>query len=216
MVTSSGGRGRRGVRRPGVPTPEPGKRPRVTLTPSLALKDGKPFLSFSLPGGDVQDQFLLQLFLNVVEFGMDVQQAAEAPKFESFQMQSSFSTHEIQPGRLVLDTRIPQATFDAMTAKGYKVECAKSSVNGEHAGAVTAIAFDQENGTFMVRRACRTPPGAARATGLRGRRLRFGPRRVLWSRLKNQTFPARLDRATKPCDDARPARVQSHDFCGRI
>jgi gamma-glutamyltranspeptidase/glutathione hydrolase len=128
---------------------EPGKRPRVTLTPSLALKDGKPFLSFSLPGGDIQDQFLLQLFLNVVEFGMDAQQAAEAPKFESFQMQSSFSTHEIQPGRLVLDARIPKATFDAMAAKGYKVEYSKSGVNGEHGGAVTAIAFDQENGTFM-------------------------------------------------------------------
>lgn len=128
---------------------EPGKRPRVTLTPSLALKDGKPFLSFSLPGGDIQDQFLLQLFLNVVEFGMDVQQAAEAPKFESFQMQSSFSAHEIQPARLVLDSRIPKPTADAMAAKGYKVEYAKSGVNGEHGGAVTAIAFDQENGTFM-------------------------------------------------------------------
>ena len=57
---------------------EPGKRPRVTLTPSMALKDGKPFLSFAVQGGDTQDQNLLQFFLNVVEFGMNVQQAAEA------------------------------------------------------------------------------------------------------------------------------------------
>ena len=58
---------------------EPGKRPRATLTPSLALKDGKPFLSFAVQGGDSQDQNLLQFFLNVVEFGMNVQQAVEAP-----------------------------------------------------------------------------------------------------------------------------------------
>ena len=58
---------------------EPGKRPRVTLTPSLALKDGKPFLAFAVQGGDTQDQNLLQFFLNVVEFGMNVQEAVEAP-----------------------------------------------------------------------------------------------------------------------------------------
>ena len=57
---------------------EPGKRPRVTLTPSFALKDGKPFLSFAVQGGDTQDQNLLQFFLNVVEFGLHVQQATEA------------------------------------------------------------------------------------------------------------------------------------------
>ena len=54
---------------------EPGKRPRVTLTPTLAMKDGKPFMSFAVQGGDTQDQNLLQCFLNVVEFGMTIQQA---------------------------------------------------------------------------------------------------------------------------------------------
>src|SRR5690606_40867719 len=75
--------------------PEPGKRPRVTLTPSLALKDGKPILAFSVQGGDSQDQNLLQFFLNVVEFDMNVQEAAEAANFNSYQMQSYFGAHEI-------------------------------------------------------------------------------------------------------------------------
>lgn len=71
---------------------EPGKRPRVTLTPTLALKGGKPYLCFSVQGGDSQDQNLLQFFLNVVEFGMTVQQATEAPNINSFQMRSSFGS----------------------------------------------------------------------------------------------------------------------------
>ena len=72
---------------------EPGKRPRVTLTPTLALKDGRPYLSFAVQGGDGQDQNLLQFFLNVVEFGMTVQQAVEAANINSYQMRSSFDDH---------------------------------------------------------------------------------------------------------------------------
>src|SRR5205807_6170417 len=81
---------------------EPGKHPRVTLTPTLALKDGKPYLCFSVQGGDSQDQNLLQFFLDVVEFGMTVQQATEAPNINSFQMRSSFGQHETRPGRILL------------------------------------------------------------------------------------------------------------------
>jgi gamma-glutamyltranspeptidase/glutathione hydrolase len=66
----------------------PGKRPRVTLTPTLAMKGGKPFMAFSVQGGDSQDQNLLQFFLNTVEFGMSVQRATEAPNINSFQMRS--------------------------------------------------------------------------------------------------------------------------------
>ncbi len=77
----------------------PGKQPRVTLTPTLALKDGKPFLSFAVQGGDTQDQNLLQFFLNVVEFGMNVQEASEAANFNSYQMRSSFGAHEIAAGQ---------------------------------------------------------------------------------------------------------------------
>ena len=82
---------------------EPGKRPRATLTPSLALKDGKPYLAFAVEGGDAQDQYLLQFFLNIVEFGMTVQEAAEAPGFVSYQMHSSFDAHDIQPGKLLVN-----------------------------------------------------------------------------------------------------------------
>ncbi len=77
---------------------EPGKRPRVTLTPTLAFKDGHPYLAFAVQGGDSQDQNLLQFFLNSVEFGMNVQRATEAPNINSFQMRSSFGGHEIRPG----------------------------------------------------------------------------------------------------------------------
>ena len=86
---------------------EPGKRPRSTLTPSLALKDGKPYLSFAVQGGDSQDQNLLQFFLNVVEFGMNVQQATEAANINSYQMHSSFGDHESEPGRLLLNEAVP-------------------------------------------------------------------------------------------------------------
>ena len=71
----------------------PGKRPRATLSPSIALRDGKPFLSFAVQGGDAQDQNLLQFFLNVVEFGMSVQQAVEAANINSYQMHESFGMH---------------------------------------------------------------------------------------------------------------------------
>ena len=79
---------------------EPGKRPRVTLTPTLALKDGAPYLAFAVQGGDSQDQNLLQFFLNVVEFGMTVQEATEAANITSYQMRDSFGGHESFPGRL--------------------------------------------------------------------------------------------------------------------
>ena len=86
---------------------EPGKRPRATLTPSLAFRDGKPWLAFAVQGGDTQDQNLLQFFLNIVEFGMTPQQAAEAPNFTSWQMHDSFGAHEIFPGRVTLNNSIP-------------------------------------------------------------------------------------------------------------
>ena len=72
---------------------EPGKRPRVTLTPTLALKDGQPWLAFAVQGGDTQDQNLLQFFLRRLEFGFDVQEAAEAPNFTTYQLRSSFGDH---------------------------------------------------------------------------------------------------------------------------
>jgi gamma-glutamyltranspeptidase/glutathione hydrolase len=86
---------------------EPGKHPRVTLTPTLAFKDGKPYLAFAVQGGDSQGQNLLQFFLNVVAFGMTVQAATEAPNINSFQMRSSFGDHESRPGRILLADSMP-------------------------------------------------------------------------------------------------------------
>jgi gamma-glutamyltranspeptidase/glutathione hydrolase len=123
---------------------EPGKRPRVTLSPTIALKDGKPFLAFSVQGGDSQDQNLLQFFLNVVEFGMTVQQAAEAANIESHQMQMSFDDHKSEPGRLVLRADVPPWVRAELTKMGYRVETiARTS------GPITAIFIDQENGAFQ-------------------------------------------------------------------
>jgi gamma-glutamyltranspeptidase/glutathione hydrolase len=122
---------------------EPGKRPRVTLTPSLALRDGKPWLAFAVQGGDAQDQNLLQFFLNVVEFGMTPQEASEAANFNSYQMRASFDLHESQPGRIVLNTATPPWVTKELYLRGYKPEFeARSS------GPINAIMIDPENGSF--------------------------------------------------------------------
>ncbi len=122
---------------------EPRKRPRVTLTPTLALKDGKPFLSFSVQGGDTQDQNLLQMFLNVVEFGMNVQQATEAANINSYQMRSSFDLHQIQPGRLTLADSTPQDVRDALTKMGYRLNYTRLT-----SGPLMGIWFDWKHGSF--------------------------------------------------------------------
>jgi gamma-glutamyltranspeptidase/glutathione hydrolase len=122
---------------------EPGKRPRVTLTPSIALKDGKPWLAFAVQGGDSQDQNLLQFFLNVVEFGMTPQEAAEAANFESLQMRSSFDEHDSQPGRITLNSSIPQWVRKELALRGYKFEFAERT-----SGPINAIMIDRENGSF--------------------------------------------------------------------
>ncbi|MEQ9570154.1 MAG: gamma-glutamyltransferase, partial [Longimicrobiales bacterium] len=98
---------------------EPGKRPRVTLTPSMALKDGRPFLSFAVQGGDAQDQNLLQFFLNMVEWDMNVQQAVEAPNINSFQFRGSFGMHESRPGRLLLQDETPSWVQAELRRMGY-------------------------------------------------------------------------------------------------
>lgn len=122
---------------------EPGKRPRVTLTPSLALRNGKPFLCFSVQGGDTQDQNLLQFFLNVVEFKMTVQEACEAANITSYQMRSSFDKHESQPGRITLNDEVPSWVRTELIRMGYKLDFARKT-----SGPITAIYFDQEHGTF--------------------------------------------------------------------
>ena len=122
---------------------EPGKRPRVTLTPTLALKDGKPFLAFAVQGGDSQDQNLLQFFLNVVEFGMTVQEATEAPNVNSFQMHSSFGDHESRPGRILLAESMPPWVRTELRRMGYEV-----TVEARTSGPINAILLDRVHGTM--------------------------------------------------------------------
>ena len=122
---------------------EPGKRPRVTLTPSMALKEGKPFLSFAVQGGDSQDQNLLQFFLNMVEFGMNVQEACEAPNFNSFQMRSSFDDHASRPGNILLNEETPDWIRKTLQEMGYK-----PSYDRRTSGPINAIFFDWKHGSF--------------------------------------------------------------------
>jgi len=98
-----------------------GKRPRVTLSPTMVLKDGKPVLALSTPGGDNQDQALLQVLLNILDFGMAPQQAVEAPRFQTEHFYASFANHEFVAGKLNLENRIPKETQDALTQLGHKV-----------------------------------------------------------------------------------------------
>jgi gamma-glutamyltranspeptidase/glutathione hydrolase len=121
----------------------PGKRPRVTLTPSLAVKDGKPWLAFAVQGGDTQDQNLLQFFLAIHEFGMTVQEAAEAANVTSYQMRSSFGAHETEPGRLVVRADTPPWVQDELRRMGYRVE-----TDDRTSGPINAILFDHAHSTM--------------------------------------------------------------------
>ena len=122
---------------------EPGKRPRATLTPGMALKDGKPYLSFAVQGGDSQDQNLLQFFLNMVEFGMNVQESVEAANINSFQMHGSFGEHETRPGRLLLNDAVPSWIRSQLADMDYELRYAART-----SGPINAIFFDRKYGTM--------------------------------------------------------------------
>jgi len=126
----------------------PGKRPRVTLTPTLALKEGQPFLSFAVQGGDTQDQNLLQFFLNIVEFGMNVQQASEASNMNTNQLWLSLGGTSIddrkpKPGDMLLDNKTPDSIRSELKKMGYIL-----SFDDGTSGPINAIYFDRKHGTF--------------------------------------------------------------------
>jgi gamma-glutamyltranspeptidase/glutathione hydrolase len=123
----------------------PGKQPRVTLTPTLTVRDGQPHLAFAVQGGDTQDQNLLQFFLNVVEFGMNVQQAAEAPNVNTHQLRDVFApvTNVSQPGRLTLAAATPDFVRWQLEAMGYTLEYRPIT-----SGPINAIFFDRVHGTM--------------------------------------------------------------------
>ncbi len=100
----------------------PGKRPRLTPNPAFAMADGRFLMPFGTPGGDAQSQAMLQVFLNCNVFGMEMQEAVEAPRFISSSFPASFEPHDYYPGRLNLEGRISGATADALAAKGHGIE----------------------------------------------------------------------------------------------
>jgi gamma-glutamyltranspeptidase/glutathione hydrolase len=122
---------------------EPGKRPRATLTPGMALKDGRPYLSFAVQGGDAQDQNLVQFFLNMVEFDMTVQQAVEAANINSFQMRTSFGRHTSRPGLLLVQNATPPWTQTELREMGYQLFLGERT-----SGPINAIFFDWEHGSM--------------------------------------------------------------------
>ena len=124
----------------------PGKRPRVTLTPSMAIRDGRPLMAFSVQGGDTQDQNLLQFFLAMVEWGKNVQQASEGHgNIMSYQMQSSFGAHQAEPGRLQVPAdHVTPYSIEQLEKMGYDVEVVDRVYNPTQ-----AIWFDWENGTMQ-------------------------------------------------------------------
>lgn len=136
---------------------QPGKRPRTTLTPSLATRRGRPFMVFGSPGGDCQDQWALQFFLNVVQFGMSLQQAAEAPTFWSRHFPSSFYPRTAEPGALSVEARVPKRVRDELARRGHVVTPA-----GKWSGGNTlAASIDTETGVLCAGASPRLEPAYA-------------------------------------------------------
>ena len=122
----------------------PGKRPRLTPSPALALKNGKAYMPFGSPGNDIQPQAMLQVFLNVAVFGMDPQAACEAPRFATYSFPSSSEPHAYHPGRLNLEKRIPESVGDALASRGHEVAWWPDI--DWRAGAVCAVRRNEETG----------------------------------------------------------------------
>ncbi|QEC70155.1 gamma-glutamyltransferase family protein [Panacibacter ginsenosidivorans] len=127
---------------------EPGKKPRVTLTPTLAMKDGKPFMAFAVQGGDTQDQNLLQCFLNVVEFGMTIQEAVEAANINTDQLWLSLGGEQVKdrqphPGSILINSNTPDYVRRELIKMGYKL-----TFDDRTSGPINAIYFDWKHGSF--------------------------------------------------------------------
>ena len=136
----------------------PGKRPRLTPSPALALRDGKAYLPFGSPGNDVQPQAMLQAFLNVHVFEMDVQSAVEAPRFATFSFPQSSEPHTYYPGRLNVESRIPGTTRESLAALGHDIVVWPE--RDWHAGAVCLVRVDPQTGVLEGAADPRTPSAA--------------------------------------------------------
>ncbi|MEE8390729.1 MAG: gamma-glutamyltransferase family protein [Anaerolineae bacterium] len=124
---------------------EPRKRPRATLTPSLVTRDGEPFMVFGTPGGDCQDQWTLQFFLNYVDFGMNIQEALDAPTVHSAHFPSSFYPRAAFPAQVVVEGRIPQEIILELERRGHEVVVVSDWENGKAMG----IRYDKARGVIQ-------------------------------------------------------------------
>ena len=122
----------------------PGQRPRLTPNPAMAFKDGKVWMPFGTPGGDVQCQSMVQLFLNVAEFGMDLQQAIEAPRVSTWSFPNSFWPHAYNPGMVGIEGRIPASTLAELRSKGHQVDVWEDWT--PRMGCLCAVEVDQQRG----------------------------------------------------------------------
>jgi gamma-glutamyltranspeptidase/glutathione hydrolase len=138
----------------------PGKRPRLTPNPALAVKGGRRFMPFGTPGGDVQTQAMLQVLLNRFVFGQDMQSAIESPRFASYSYPSSFAPYDYYPGRLAVEARVSEAVIAELARRGHQIQRWPEWI--WTAGAVCAIDVDKERG---VMEAGADPRRAAYALG---------------------------------------------------
>jgi gamma-glutamyltranspeptidase / glutathione hydrolase len=121
---------------------QPGKRPRTTLTPSIAFKDGKPWMAFGTPGGDMQDQWTLQFFLNVAEFGMNLQEAVEQPSFHTANFENSFHPHNLEDEKIYVEEGIKLDDIYRLQELGHGIRLDKANTHGE----VCAVAVNHDTG----------------------------------------------------------------------
>lgn len=126
----------------------PGKRPRLTPNPALAVKDGKPLIVFGTPGGDVQIQAMIQVFLNTFHFGMDIQEAVEAPRFATYSFPSSFAPNAYFPGLVMAEQSIPDDVAGELSRRGHNVERWQDGT--WKAGGVLAVVRDPASGALTA------------------------------------------------------------------
>jgi gamma-glutamyltranspeptidase/glutathione hydrolase len=126
----------------------PGRRPRLTPNPAMVGVGGRPMMAIGCPGGDVQPQGMLQVFLNLTEFGLNLQQAIEAPRAMSWNFPNSFAPHPYHPGRVDLERSIPETTSSELRALGHTG--AETEDFFSKASSVHAVAIDLDNGVIAA------------------------------------------------------------------
>jgi gamma-glutamyltranspeptidase/glutathione hydrolase len=125
-----------------------GKRPRLTPNPALAFRDGRPWLAFGTPGGDMQCQAMIQMLVNLVDYGMDPQEAIEAPRIMTESFPNSFWPHTYRPAWLNVENRIGESVREDLAARGHDVHLWPAYARA--ASSLCAILLDPATGTLMA------------------------------------------------------------------